>query len=87
MDIEGAEVLALKGASAILGSSAPPRILVEFHGDEIFQAGKAILSAFDYDVLSMTREPFASYLCGRHALCVPRKHGRVGTEVFSGVCR
>ncbi len=76
VDIEGAEIMALRGASSCLGGDHPPRMLIEFHGEELVREGCSVLSGYDYDLLSLTGEPFVTGPGQRHVLCVPRGTAR-----------
>ena len=76
MDIEGAEILALEGAAAILGGMHPPRMLIEFHGEELAHQGHRLLAEYDYDLLSLTGDPVVTGSRQRHVLCVPRGKAR-----------
>jgi FkbM family methyltransferase len=55
MDIEGGEVLALKGMSRMM-AEARPLIFLELHGPEAGQVSWDILSKFGYDILRMDKE-------------------------------
>jgi len=54
MDIEGAEVAALKGARSLLGNATPPVLLVSTHGDELDRQCKEILGQFNYTFANLT---------------------------------
>jgi FkbM family methyltransferase len=53
MDIEGAEVLALNGATSILERKAT-KWLIDTHGDDLFAACRSILAGFKYDLGSFS---------------------------------
>lgn len=72
MDIEGAEVAALNGARQLLGGSHRPKMLIEFHGEQLRRDCMAILEGFGYLLFSLGGEAFDSKTCDRHALCIPR---------------
>lgn len=76
MDIEGAELMALKGACRLLGSAHPPKILIEFHGERLRQKCMTILADFGYLFYSLAGEPFDLKADDRHILCIPRTEER-----------
>jgi len=73
MDIEGAEVLALRGARDLLRSVKPPKILIEFHGEQLKQEGLSILKEFGYNFCSLQGGVFRAGADERHIFCVPEK--------------
>jgi len=71
MDIEGAELMALKGACELLGSEKPPKMMIEFHGEHLIEQGCAMLKEFGYTFWSLTGKAFETCQDERHVLCLP----------------
>jgi len=72
MDIEGAELQALQGAKGLLTSEDPPRMLIEFHGDQIRQNGLSMLGEFGYSFSGLDGQTYHVESGERHVLCIPR---------------
>jgi FkbM family methyltransferase len=50
LDVEGAEVVALQGATRLLASERPPRWIIEVHSEECDRGVNELLRSFRYDV-------------------------------------
>ncbi len=74
MDIEGAELLALKGARDLLSSNRAPKLLIEFHGPELRREGCRILRNRGYRFYSVAGCALDDMSEHRHLLCVPCDH-------------
>lgn len=76
MDIEGAELSALRGARHLLGRQVPPRLLIEFHGDQLKREGCAMLNDLGYAFRSVSGDIWVHDVLPmeRHVLCVPERH-------------
>lgn len=72
MDIEGAELLALKGATDLLGSDTPPKMLIEFHGEQLRREGCSLLRDFGYEFRSVRGDVLDATTSSRHLLCCPQ---------------
>ncbi len=66
MDIEGAEAMALEGASRMLNDAKAPKWLIEVHSKELEQQAKQILSGFGYRTRALpapfSRNPFPRHI-------------------------
>ncbi|MBN1359632.1 MAG: FkbM family methyltransferase [Sedimentisphaerales bacterium] len=71
MDVEGAELLALKGARQLLESDRPPRMLIEFHGEQLKQDSCALLCEYGYSFHSLDGRTCGGIPEERHVLCLP----------------
>jgi FkbM family methyltransferase len=77
LDIEGAELAALHGASGTL-RRARPTLLVEVHPSQLERLGdsvhslKGLLTEAEYDVKELTPPPVCGSAPARHWLCQPR---------------
>ncbi len=72
MDIEGAELAALRGADGLLHSENPPKILIEFHGEALRRDGLALLRECGYRFGSLDGIE-GEESSDRHILCVPHR--------------
>ena len=54
IDVEGAETEVLAGASGLLGSAQPPRLLIELHGRQKALAVESILRSFGYSLTDLS---------------------------------
>ena len=57
VDIEGAEGLALAGATDLLSTDHPPVLLIEFHGEDVVEDIKLILAGHGYRLTSLRGAP------------------------------
>ncbi len=73
MDAEGAELSALKGACQLLRGVQPPRMLIEFHSEQLRQECMAILRGVGYSFYSLDGEPLHVNANNRHVLCIPQR--------------
>lgn len=73
MDIEGAEVMAVKGADRLLASPSAPKLLIEVHSQEIDQEISSILRNHGY-TLKTIRAPFDRRPYPNHLLAT-KTHG------------
>jgi len=71
MDVEGAEILALRGASALLKSATPPRFLIELHGDTVAAQAREILEKSGYWLYTLDLIGIGSNSMPRHILAYP----------------
>ena len=53
MDIEGAEVAALRGSEALLSSPRRPTLLISTHSDDLDRECKAIIKRHQYDFINL----------------------------------
>lgn len=72
MDIEGAELAALNGARELLGGPRPPKILIEFHSEQLREECVSMLAGFGYSFYSLDGGPLGTKTQTRHALCIPQ---------------
>jgi FkbM family methyltransferase len=72
VDVEGAEVLVLEGAGALLRSEVKPRWIVEVHSAEKEAAVRARFSADGYQVETICRAN-EQHTHPRHLLALPRR--------------
>lgn len=77
MDIEGAEVDCLLGASATI-STHRPILIIEFHSLDLLRKGLSILRSFDYNLITQRTtvdEQYVDTLKHFHesVLCIPNK--------------
>lgn len=79
MDIEGAELAALKGAERLLHGENPPKILIEFHSESLRRDGRALLRECGYRFCSLDGL-HDEESTDRHILCLPRR--RDGLEAI-----
>jgi FkbM family methyltransferase len=73
MDTEGAELSALKGACRLLGGVQAPKMLIEFHGEQLRQECMAILRSVGYLFCSLDGRPRPMNAHDRHVLCIPQR--------------
>jgi FkbM family methyltransferase len=73
MDVEGAELLVLKGACQLLHEAQPPRMLIEFHGERLREECMAILRSVGYQFCSLDGRPLHTNARDRHVLCIPKR--------------
>ena len=78
MDIEGAELAALRGAGRLLSSENPPGLLIEFHGEALRRDGRAMLEKFGYRFHSLDGNMLDHRSDERHILCIPRQADSLG---------
>jgi hypothetical protein len=71
MDVEGAEILALNGALDVLQSERPPKLLIEYHGDELRKQGGSLLSRLGYHSFTPEGGRADSGTMSRHILSIP----------------
>ncbi len=71
MDIEGAELLALRGAIRLLSQDRPPKMLIEFHGDLLKRDGCSMLEGLGYRLCSVPGNVPCDVAQQRHVLCIP----------------
>jgi FkbM family methyltransferase len=72
IDVEGAEVLVLQGATRLLSDAGRPRLLVEFHSEELAQAGRGILEAHRYRLADLRARVWeGGCRCPSHVLALP----------------
>lgn len=71
MDIEGAELLALRGAVGLLGGRTQPRLLIEFHGEQSRIESFSFLEAFGYRFFPVKGVVLDQASTERHILCIP----------------
>lgn len=73
MDIEGSEIMALRGAEEILQSKRQPKLLIEFHGKDLAEQGQSILGEFGYRFLTLDGRQVDPGPLPRHVLAVPAR--------------
>jgi len=73
MDVEGAEILALRGASALLKSATPPRFLIELHGGTVAAQAREILEKTGYWLYTLDLIGIGSNSMPHHILAYPGK--------------
>ncbi|MHC4122149.1 MAG: FkbM family methyltransferase [Planctomycetota bacterium] len=71
IDIEGAEIQALRGADLLLRGSNPPRFLIELHGKRVGQQVGEILEQAGYSLYTLERERVLSDPMPHHVLAFP----------------
>jgi len=71
IDVEGAEIMALRGAHEILQSECPPKFMIEFHGQDLAEEGRSLLGKFGYRFVSLDGLSIDSSPLPRHVLAVP----------------
>ncbi len=84
MDVEGAELLVLRGARGMLAGERPPKMLIEFHSDRLRRECLSMLADVGYEFQNMAGRGLDAGGKDRHVLCVPRmktKRFRAGVEV------
>jgi FkbM family methyltransferase len=73
IDVEGAELLVLRGATGVLLRGCRPLFLIEFHGDDLARECMAFLRTYGYRILGLGREPVGETNLPHHVLAVPAK--------------
>lgn len=73
MDIEGGEISALLGARSLLSLINPPRILIEFHSDNLMKEGRVLLENYGYKLHTLTGEHILSSDIPRYVLAIPER--------------
>ena len=73
MDIEGAEVLALKGACKLLSGKNPPGLLIELHGHDIAKEVRNFLERKNYCFYTLDLMKIDSATLPLHVLAIPKK--------------
>lgn len=84
MDVEGAELLALRGARRMLAGKRPPKMLIEFHSDRLRHECFSMLADVGYEFQNMVGRGLDVGGNDRHVLCIPgmkTKRFRAGVEV------
>jgi len=71
IDIEGAEIRALQGSLGLLGSKRSPKILIEFHGDDIAERSMSLLRDLGYTLWHLNGQPIDSVSIPHHLLATP----------------
>ncbi len=71
MDIEGAEIQALRGADTLLSGPNPPRFLIELHGEKVGQQVVEILEKAGYHLYTLERKRVLPDCMPRHVLAFP----------------
>lgn len=74
LDVEGAEVSALRGATRLFSAEKPPRLLIEFHSEQLKEVGCSLLMRFGYHFRSTMGHPLDPVLAERHVLCLPTSY-------------
>lgn len=72
MDVEGAELLVLRGARSMLAGKRPPNMLIEFHGDRLRHECLFLLADVGYEFRDMAGRRLDAGGEDRHVLCVPQ---------------
>jgi FkbM family methyltransferase len=70
MDIEGAEALVLQKAGEILSSVNPPKLLIEFHSEELKTQGQSLLSKYGYRFFMLDGKMIDSGQLPHHVLAI-----------------
>jgi FkbM family methyltransferase len=71
MDIEGAEIRALRGTDALLSGPNPPRFLIELHGEMAWRQVREILEQAGYSFYILEHEGVSSDRIPFHVLAFP----------------
>lgn len=74
MDIEGAEIQALRGADLLLSGPNPPRFLIELHGEIAWRQVSRILEQAGYSFYTPERERVLSDSMPHHVLALPSNY-------------
>lgn len=84
MDVEGAELLALRGARRMLAGKRPPKMLIEFHSDQLRHECLSMLANVGYEFQNMAGRGLDAGGKDHHVLCIPgmkTKRFRAGVKV------
>lgn len=71
MDIEGSEIMALHGAEETLQSKRRPKLMIEFHGQNLAEEGQSLLGEFGYRFLTLDGHQIDPGPLPHHVLAVP----------------
>lgn len=82
IDIEGAELLALRGASAAL-SEHQPKILLEIHSEELFRSIVPLLRSHGYKVYRINGETVGEEYV-RFVVCIPDASEEIVMRLYAG---
>jgi FkbM family methyltransferase len=74
LDIEGAEIRALRGAYTLLSGPNPPRFLIELHGETVGQQVGEILEKAGYHLYTLERKRIRSDCMPHHVLAFPSNY-------------
>jgi hypothetical protein len=78
IDIEGAELLALRGADRLL-REVRPTILVELHSDELYDSFLTLMSGYNYRLMDLSEEPLRQGNYTRFVLAKPTEASNAET--------
>lgn len=73
IDIEGAEILALRGAGALLKSANRPKLLIELHGEDVAREARGILEKAGYCLYTPDVVRIEADSMPHHILAYPEK--------------
>jgi FkbM family methyltransferase len=76
MDIEGAEIRALRGAGTLLCGPNPPRFLIEIHGEDDWRQVRKILEHARYNFQILEREEVLPDYMPFHVLAFPGNYAK-----------
>ena len=71
IDVEGAELLVLRGAEKLLRGSNPPKLIIEVHTKDNDDGLWAFLLSMGYHLFSLKRELLTRRDCVHHLLALP----------------
>jgi FkbM family methyltransferase len=71
IDVEGAEIMVLEGAREILESSYPPKLLIEFHGEDFAEKARCLLERSRYRFFTLDRVSVDPNALPHHMLALP----------------
>lgn len=71
MDIEGAEIMALRGSAGILQSERPPKLLIEFHNESLKEQGQSLLGKHKYRLFALNGKMIESRAFPHYVLAAP----------------
>lgn len=81
MDIEGAEILVLQKADEILSGANPPKLLIEFHSEDLKRQGQSLLSKYGYRFFTLDGKMVDSGPLPHHVLAVSDSTGAAKKRV------
>ena len=71
LDVEGAEVVALRGAARLLAQRPRPELFLELHGPDLARDSEALLLEAGYRLATTDGRPWSAMDAERHVVAVP----------------
>jgi FkbM family methyltransferase len=73
IDVEGAEIMVLEGARGVLHSAHAPKVLIEFHSDDLANKGCYLFEEAEYRLFTLDRVSVDSGPPPHHTFAIPNR--------------